>query len=250
MTKESINRLLSEAKIEKSENKHPYIHPQDSATLIIIDEREEPYVLMGRRAPQHEFMPNKFVFPGGRVDRGDTQVNPHQKLRTPIKRRLSKEVSSKMTAKRLQGLALAAIRETFEETGLIIGHKTTEKLTSGHQGWRDFFSYGVAPSLRNLDFIGRAITPPARTRRYDTRFFMVEAEEIYNNPQDIKGTGELLDIQWLPLSKAEDLDLPIITRKVLFDISERLQTPLPARYNLPAFFFYTHYRNAVMTELT
>ena len=66
-------------------------------------------------------MPNKFVFPGGRRDPADTRLTCDTDLRPEVLARLRKETRARVTDNSLRGLALAAIRETFEETGLILG---------------------------------------------------------------------------------------------------------------------------------
>lgn len=73
-------------------------------------------------------------------------------------------------------MALTAIRELFEETGLIMG-RSAEMPDMCPVGWDDFHRMDIAPDLAPLTFIGRAVTPPYRPRRFDARFFMAEAEE-------------------------------------------------------------------------
>ncbi len=217
-----------------------YIRPVDAATLIIIDSRhKKPKVLMGKRSAKHKFMPNKFVFPGGRLDAGDTRLNINTKLRAPVLQRLRKKTSSRMTNKRLQGIALAAIRETFEETGLLVGAQITTPIKTRNSDWNAFLKNGVEPSLQNIDFLGRAITPPNRARRFDTRFFCVEISEVYNDPQTLGGTGELLELHWLSFDEAKKKDLPSITHYVLLELEKRMVVALPERYKEPAFFFRT-----------
>ena len=69
-----------------------------------------------------------------------------------------------------RALALAAIRETFEETGLAIGvpdHGAPGKPPPG--AWSRFAATGVTPALDAIDFLAGAITPPGRPRRFDAR---------------------------------------------------------------------------------
>lgn len=228
----------------------PYIRPKDAATLIIVDSsKKQPRVLMGKRSANHRFMPNKFVFPGGKVDACDTRLNINDALRSPLMKRLRAYNHNRMTDKRLRAMALAAIRETFEETGLILGAPTKTPLQSKNPEWQRFFAHNVAPNIKNLDFMGRAITPPARPRRFDTRFFIAEASDLFNDPKKLGGTGELLELHWFTLPQAQKLELPIITRKVLFDLEERLKTPLPERYKRPAFLFKQVNRIGTFTKL-
>jgi 8-oxo-dGTP pyrophosphatase MutT (NUDIX family) len=74
-------------------------------------------MVMGKRAAGHKFMPNKFVFTGGKVDVVDSRIRPPNDLHPSVLKRLMKGCS----VSRARSLALAAIRETFEETGLILG---------------------------------------------------------------------------------------------------------------------------------
>ncbi|MGC6471714.1 MAG: NUDIX hydrolase [Parvibaculales bacterium] len=237
---EAEQKILNKDVHEGFDAKLPYIRPVDAATLVIIDSnRKKPRVLMGKRSAKHKFMPNKFVFPGGRVDPCDTRLKTQDTLRAPVMRRLRQKTSTRMTDNRLRGMALAAVRETFEETGLIIGSSGTGALSSSNPEWAAFLAQGAVPSIRNLDFVGRAITPTLRPRRFDTRFFCVEASELFNDPKKLGGTGELLELHWLTFDEAKKKDLPSITHYVLLELEKRLQVPTPERFKKPAFFFRT-----------
>jgi len=198
------------------------VRPRDAATLIIVRrDSKVPRVLMGQRSANHKFMPNKFVFPGGKVDRGDSRLRPPYDLHPHVMSRLRAGCSES----RARALAMAAIRETYEETGLVIGepHSPTLKTRSPH--WREFLQHDVNPRLDVLHYIARAITPPYRNRRFDARFFMVDAEhiqgEVHERPS---GSGELLGLHWVDITRAQNMDqLPHITRMVLQELERRLQ---------------------------
>ena len=79
-----------ERPVEKVEEKYPYMRPRDAATLILVRMKNRtPEVLMGCRAAKSAFMPNRYVFPGGRVDLADahipiaTPLDRHGKARLP-----------------------------------------------------------------------------------------------------------------------------------------------------------------------
>ena len=131
---------------------------------------------MGKRAATHRFMPNKFVFPGGRLDLIDQRLQVPGDLNAKVMERLRKATRKEVTDRKLRGLALAAIRETFEETGLVVGRKASTRTKTQHSVWQSYLGHGVEPPLEQMDFIARAITPPYRTRRFDTRFFMIHDE--------------------------------------------------------------------------
>jgi 8-oxo-dGTP pyrophosphatase MutT (NUDIX family) len=192
--------------------------PKDAATLILTRGGSKPEVLMGRRAPGHVFMASKWVFPGGRIDRSDFTAASATDLSSDVARRLEGELPTR----RARAVALAAVRETFEETGLILGRRAPPAAVAGP--WREYRQAGALPDLSVLSYIARAITPPGRSRRFDARFFMAPVEALLT-PEPTAGCGELDEIAWLPLEDALALDLPAITRFVLGELSERLERP-------------------------
>ncbi len=203
--------------------KHAFRRPRDAATLIIVRRgKKAPEVLLGCRDASHAFMPNRYVFPGGRVDLADGFVPAASKLRPDVAHRLLQAA----TPTRARALAIAAIRETFEETGLIIGNKTKTAPTGEvAEPWRGFLDAGFAPALDALDYIARAITPPGRPRRFNARFFMAEEQAITGGA--IKSNGELGDIRWVPLDEAQQLPVPTITKLILGEVARLLKEPPP-----------------------
>lgn len=198
--------------------------PKEAATLIVVRDGPQPRILMGKRAASHRFMPNKFVFPGGRLDVIDQRLNVPGDLSPPVLGRLRKATRKDVTDRKLRGLALAAIRETFEETGIIVGRAATRCITTKNPVWRDYLRHGVEPPLEHMDFVARAITPPYRTRRFDTRFFLVHERFIQNNPEQVSEiSGELNEVHWLTIDQARELDLPAITRWVIDRVEARIK---------------------------
>jgi 8-oxo-dGTP pyrophosphatase MutT (NUDIX family) len=194
------------------------LRPKDAATLILVRrEAGQPRVLMGKRHANMVFQPNKYVFPGGRMDPGDQRLA----VGGPLKPHVLEKTSIGGTPARARGLALAAIRETFEETGVLLGEKSDRLPRTRAAAWRRFFAHGVLPRLDVLDIVARAITPPNRSRRFDARFFMADATAIAHT-LDTVDNEELLEPCWLTLSEARALDLPSITRRVLDEVEGRL----------------------------
>ena len=223
------------------------VRPRDAATLIIVRQAKEPRILLGKRSMKHKFMPGKFVFPGGRLDYIDQRIRVPTELTDTVLSRLRRETRSNVSNAKLRGLALAAIRETFEETGLVVGRPTTDVVRTKHGSWSQYFAHGVVPPLEDVDFIARAITPPYRTRRFDTRFFMVHDSSIHSDPSRVSSaSGELLDLHWLTLEEARQTDLPAITRMVIDVVEERLKVPKSLQQAEPAPFV----RNAKSEWLT
>src|SRR6201990_325569 len=109
---------------QKEADHHPYYRPKDAATLILVDRSASvPKVLVGRRHDKVVFMPGKFVFPGGRVDKSDNRVPVAAPMPGALDANLLKG-SPKITPSRARALTIAAIREACEETGLCLGRKS------------------------------------------------------------------------------------------------------------------------------
>jgi 8-oxo-dGTP pyrophosphatase MutT (NUDIX family) len=216
------------------------LRPRDAATLIIVDDAlGEPRVLLGRRRPDMVFMPGRYVFPGGRVERADHHIPSADALGEGELKKLMVAMKGAPSASRARALALAAIRETYEEAGLLIGAPLSTPAIPKPPGWQAFFACGFQPALARLTFFARAITPPGRPRRYDTRFFCVPADAIAHRISI--ANGELSDLEWHSIRNARSLDLPNITRVVLEDLGERLAAGGPLGMDLPVPFY--HRRN-------
>ncbi len=194
------------------------LRPKDAATLILFRGGSSPEVLMGRRAQGHVFMASKWVFPGGRIDRSDFSAA----CATPPSPETLSRLTREVPAARARALALTAVRETFEETGLMLAEPAPVASVAGP--WREFRQTGALPDLAALTYVGRAITPPGRPRRFDARFFMAEADALLT-PEPTAGSGELDEIAWLPLEEARRLPLPAITRLILGEAAERRADP-------------------------
>jgi 8-oxo-dGTP pyrophosphatase MutT (NUDIX family) len=200
----------------------PNLKPRDSATLILIDRTESvPKVLLGRRHERHRFMPGKFVFPGGRVELEDRRMSAATALDKRVEARLMREVRYPSPQKS-RGFPLAAIREVFEETGLLLGVRREAPLRVPNEAWADFAKSGVHPDLAEVHFIARAVTPPGRTRRFDTRFFAVDATAIAARIEGVvTADTELVELVWLPIEDTMRLDMPGITMAVLEELKIR-----------------------------
>lgn len=170
---------------------------RDAASVILLrDVHDTPKVLMGQRGKNAAFMPNKYVFPGGAVDPEDAQES-------------LAGIPSAQCMSRLgplgPALIAAAIRETWEETGLTLN------------------------AIQDLRYFFRAITPPARPRRFDARFFIVNADSAVSTDLDdfTHASDELTHLHWVPLSEARALNLPFITEVVLGEVEALATTNTP-----------------------
>lgn len=216
---------MTRADLDKAESKdfalgNGPLRPRDSATLILLDRASSgTRVLMGRRSRKHAFMPGKFVFPGGRTDPADSRISAAAPLHSDEETKLIGS-GSRASAARARAIALSAVRETYEEAGLLIGHRNS--FTTTRPDWKAFEEHGVAPSLEHLRYIARAITPPGRVRRFDTRFLACFREAVALELADGGPTRELEELVWLPLPEAMAADIPTITKTILAELTTRL----------------------------
>ena len=222
----------------------PRIRPKDAATLVILDPSgRKPRVLMGRRHGGHRFMPGQFVFPGGRIERGDARMATLGDLPAGLHEALRQRTPD-LTPLRAKALALAAIRETFEETGLVLGQPCAlmPRLAAGlPPAWAEFAGTGHLPDLEPLACFARAITPPGLPRRFDTRFFLVSHRAIrFEVSGKVGPDTELTELRWLGLDETADLPLPEITRIVLAELAARLDGGPAVAPGYP--FFFTRQR--------
>lgn len=223
MTKQRGLAGMSRAELDHAERKDfalgsGPLRPRDAATLILLDTSgQEVRVLMGRRHMKHAFMPGKFVFPGGRTDPADSRI--------PIAAGLHPAEESKLIGKRTsptraRAIALSAVRETYEEAGILLGRRA--EFATSKPDWQGFVENQVFPTLDNLRFVARAITPPGRVRRFDTRFIAAFRHDIAVELPEGGPTNELEELVWLPIRDAKEADIPAITRSVLADLETRL----------------------------
>jgi 8-oxo-dGTP pyrophosphatase MutT (NUDIX family) len=199
------------------------VRPRHAATLILVRrDGPEPRILMGRRADGHDFMPGKWVFPGGRVDRCDFSAPAATDLRLEVQATLAETAPARLRRSLPRALAMAVVRETFEEAGLLLARPHPVRPAGG--GWRTFLAGGAAAHLSALDYLGRAVTPYLAPKRFDARFFMADAEALMSLER-AGDTGELGEIDWFTLRHAAALDLPTVTRMAVREVGERLHAP-------------------------
>ena len=185
------------------------LRPVDAATMVLWRRRRDGTieVLMGRRHRNHVFMPHAYVFPGGRVDPVDATLEPASALPAHVQARLERAANPT----RARAIAAGAVRETFEESGLLLGERA------------DNAPGGFRPHLAGLDYFFRAITPPGRPRRFDARFLVAEAEGVTGEIGT--GDGELLDVEFRSIDDTRALDIAGITRIALAEFERWIAAP-------------------------
>jgi 8-oxo-dGTP pyrophosphatase MutT (NUDIX family) len=204
--------------------------------------------LLGRRHAGHKFMPGKYVFPGGRVESLDRRMAASAHLDPQVEARLMRQAQRANQA-RARALVMAAIRETFEETGLLLGIAAADAPTSTtDEAWARLASSGIKPDLGAIHFVARAITPPGRLRRFDTRFFTADASAVTHRIEGVVGPDtELVELVWLPIAEAKGLDMPAITMVALDELEARVAAGL--HHDLPVPFYRVVRQRFIRTEL-
>jgi 8-oxo-dGTP pyrophosphatase MutT (NUDIX family) len=214
----------------------PNLKPRDSATLILVDRSGDvPKVLLGRRHERHRFLPGKFVFPGGRIEPADRLIAAAAALHEQHARKLMQRVRRPSLAK-AAAFALAAVRETYEETGIMLGVAATATFRVPPGPWAAFARVGIAPDLSAVHFIARAITPPRRPLRFDSRFFTADISAIARREDGFVGPDkELVELVWLPITQARQLDMPGITAVVLEELQDRIAASMRPEHPVPLY---------------
>lgn len=193
--------------------------PRSAASLILVRrDGDGVRVLLGRRPPRDRFMPDIWVFPGGRVDPGDAVHAADSELRPEVARALERNAPGRLA----RGLAVAALRETWEETGLALGAVRDGRLE---------------PDLAAVEYVARAITPSQNPIRYHARFFVASAERARGALSD---SDELRDLAWLSLAEARERASVDVTQQVLREVESRVGGRAPGGIPL------IHYRHGRM----
>lgn len=164
------------------------VRARDAASLILLrGEGRDLELLVGRRPMTVRFMPGVYVFPGGAVDAEDAR--PWQS-----------EIDIDPFPPGLMRCARAALRETWEESGVFFGRLGTppQSLRSGSPVAEAYAEAGVIAAIDKLAYIGRAITPARVFRRFNTRFFLGEGADVVGEP---RSTYELEDVRWHPIGR-------------------------------------------------
>jgi 8-oxo-dGTP pyrophosphatase MutT (NUDIX family) len=195
------------------------VRPKNAATVMIIRrDGPKPRVLMGKRHGGHSFMPDRWVFPGGRIDRADYRAPYASDLRPDVEA----VFDTHLPPAKGRALALAAIRETWEEAGLLLARPASPRPAAGP--WRTFVEQGALADLEALDVVARAITPPMVGKRFDTWFLLADAERLMSLDRQ-PDCGELEEIAWVDFDEAQALPLPSVTRMMIKESVERMKDP-------------------------
>jgi len=197
--------------------------PVDAAGLVLIRRGVDgPEILLGRRHGRAGFLPDIYVVPGGRVDPDDGAASGFAEGLHP---NAIAQLQAGSRGRSPLAFARAAIRETYEEAGLLLtAHGTAPATPAASPVWQAYGARACRPGFDALDFVCRAITPTYSKRRYNTRFFLADGARTAG---ELAGNGELEDLNWWPLPELPRLAIVDVTEFVLTEALRRWQRKLP-----------------------
>lgn len=197
--------------------------PRIAATVVLtIGDPRDPKILMGQRSSRHDFMPSVYVFPGGRVDRVDSYA-PYAGDLSP---RTERVLEAAVSRRKARAIALSCIRETYEETGLMIGADAPEQVRNMKNATYDAFrKAGQLPDISQLEVFGRAVTPPHRHKRFDAWFFHRHLGDVA--PPEVSDSHELLNVGWFSLDEIDQLDLQRATVMMMTVFKDYVRRDVP-----------------------
>lgn len=208
------------------------VRPRDAASLVIFrggDGKQPVEVVLGRRQSKSSFMPDVYVFPGGAVDAADARA----RAATPLAEHMQTHMAVANSQARAHTIAMAAIRETFEETGLLVTQPGKVASRIAADSWKPFSDRGIAPNLAPLHYLGRALTPSHRPIRFHARFFAVHEHYINGT---MASSDELLDVNWYP-SNTNELKLMGVTQRMLREVEALATHPHHKHIHIGSLFY-------------
>jgi 8-oxo-dGTP pyrophosphatase MutT (NUDIX family) len=181
---------------------------RDASTVVIArDAAGGPELLMVRRKKGSSFMADAFVFPGGRVDDNDASAHPLAGEEAIAKE--SRVAAIADDAARALTLAVAGIREVFEEAGILIAvadgkpiatdgdpwfRRAQEAVHQGQRGFREVLAErDLSLAVSELAFFARWVTPVSEPRRFDARFFLAR---MPSGQTAVHNAEELVEQRW------------------------------------------------------
>ncbi len=196
--------------------------PRLASTLVLTcGSGKHLKILMGQRSTRHDFMPSVYVFPGGRVDRADS----YAKFAGDLSPRTERILEAAYAPRRARAVALASVRETWEETGLMLGSSADTGRNLNHASYDAFREAGQLPDLSDIEVFGRAVTPPHRHKRFDAWFFVKNLGDI--SPPKISDSSELLNVGWFTFEQIADLETQRATDMMLQVLKRYLKADRP-----------------------
>jgi len=233
---------VKEKQQEPQQVKSKPVQPiRPAATVIVVRDTHPGFeIFMLRRSSESAFAGGMYVFPGGRVD-GDDHLHKYDAHRQGPA--ASQSAQQRALGDEWRGFWIAAIRETFEEAGLLLAYDQSSSLltyddpvlTERLQSYRTPLNDGEITLLEicerenlklavdHVHFYNRFITPLGRPRRFDTRFFIAQTPPGQTGRHD---DSETVDSQWispaeaLKRNAAGEFDLMNVTKMQLQKLAQ------------------------------
>ncbi len=226
--KENLNFRIGKVSLTKGEvDKRAQLkrapRPRIASTIVLTcGDPKNPKILMGQRSKKHDFMPSVYVFPGGRVDRADS----YAKFYGALSARTERILEAAYSPRKSRAIVLASIRETWEETRLLLGKSVKESDRNlNHASYDAFREANLRPDISGIEVFGRAITPPHRHKRFDAWFFHKHLER--NSLPKIGDSAELLNVGWFTFDEIKELELQRATKMMLRILKDYLKAERP-----------------------
>lgn len=229
---------------------HPPASPRPSATMVLL--REEAgilEVLLLKRSPRSRFIPGAWVFPGGAVDPEDSEPVLFPRLHGISYEAARDRLGPPDGGPPALAYWVAALRETFEETGILLDRGMSgsgtptlaegagveggrvlarSQLLSGEMSFKEVLeTLDATLDTEGMAYIGHWLTPECEPRRYETRFFLAQVRP------DVRATPhekELVEALWLTpgdaLARNREGELPLVL-PTLFTLEELEPFPTP-----------------------
>jgi 8-oxo-dGTP pyrophosphatase MutT (NUDIX family) len=193
--------VMNDASPAQVNLRNAVVRPRDAASLILLrGEGRALEVLAGRRPLHVKFMPGVYVFPGGAID-------PPDRIAWSI------ETGTEALGPKLARSARAALRETWEEAGVLTGEPGGLPPASPTRPIeRAYLERGLVAAMDLLTYVGRAITPSHSSRRFNTRFFLGDGRNVFGEPA---ASEELEDVRWHPIGREPLESFRDVTRFML-----------------------------------
>jgi 8-oxo-dGTP pyrophosphatase MutT (NUDIX family) len=193
---------MNDASPASVSERNPIVRPRDAASLILLRGAGGGLEVLAGRRPRHaRFMPGVYVFPGGAID-------PRDRITWSV------EAGTETLGTRLARSARAAMRETWEEAGVLIGRAAGSPLreSGALPIERAYQVRGLVAAMDVLTYVGRAITPSHSFRRFNTRFFLGDGGNVFGEPA---ASEELEDVGWHPIGREAHASFRDVTKFML-----------------------------------
>ncbi len=167
-----------------------------------------------RRSPELRFMGGWYAFPGGTLGRGDAEIEVAgcpAGTAPGLASAAEPEADPELPPDLVPGLVACALRELFEETGLLLATDVPDlqiaaaarrRLLDGEVGFQALLAEHRWPlTAAELVFAGRWMTPPLAPLRFDNRFFLLRWERHHSQQPEIV-PGELAAGEWIAPAEA------------------------------------------------